>query len=70
MIVATATSGHPVSVPNTHRVREKRRRSARTSLRVQIQAERMLASPVRCCQSNQNEAALAASAVTPIPPEI
>jgi hypothetical protein len=47
MIAATTMSGHPVPVPNTPRAASNTARLPSTSLRVQIQAERMLASPLR-----------------------
>ena len=62
MIAATTTSGQPVPVPNTPAAANNTARLPSTSLRVQIHAERMLASPSRKAQSKPKDAALAASA--------
>ena len=63
MIAATMTSGHPVPVPNTPSAARSTARLPSTSFRVQIQAERIFASPSRCEYRMPNDAALAASAV-------
>jgi hypothetical protein len=68
MIVATITSGQPVPVPSTPRAASNTARLPKTSLRVQIQAERMFASPPRNAHKSPNEAALAISAATPTAP--
>ena len=47
MIAATIRSGQPVPVPNTPAAAASTARLPMASLRVQIQAERMLASPAR-----------------------
>jgi hypothetical protein len=47
MIAATSTSGQPVPVPNTPRAASNTAKLPRTSLRVQIHADRILASPPR-----------------------
>src|SRR5215471_1696077 len=70
MIVATMTSGHPVPVPNTPAAASKTAKLPSTSLRVQIHAERMFASPPRWAQSRPNEAALAAKAAKPTAPMV
>ena len=60
--------GHPVPVPNTPSAANNTARFPSTSFRVQIQAERMLASPARYAQSKANEIAFAESAATPTAP--
>jgi hypothetical protein len=47
MIVVTITSGQPVPVPSTQSAASRTARLPRTSLRAQIHAERILASPQR-----------------------
>ena len=47
MTAATMISGQPVSVPNTPKAVASTARFASTSLREQIQTERMFASPMR-----------------------
>src|SRR5436190_737191 len=56
MTAATTISGHPAPVPNTPSAASKTARLPSTSLRVQIQAERILASPARYAQSSANDA--------------
>src|SRR4029079_7792064 len=68
MIAATKMSGHPVPVPNTPAAAISTARLPSTSLRVQIHAERMFASPPRCVHSSANDAALATRAATPTAP--
>lgn len=48
--------------------RQQNGQIAKTSFRVQIRAERMLASPVLCFHTSQNDAASTTSAATPAPP--
>src|SRR4051812_31290063 len=60
--------GHPAPVPNTPAAASSTARLPTTSFRVQIQAERILASPSRNAQSSPNDAALATSAVMPTAP--
>ena len=68
IIAATITSGQPVPVPSTPRAASNTARLPNTSLRVQIQAERMFASPPRKAHKRPNEAALATNAATPTAP--
>ena len=68
MIAATIISGHLVPVPNTPTAASKTAKLPSTSLRVQIHADRMFASPPRYAQSRPNAAALAAQAATPTAP--
>ena len=68
MIAATITSGQPMPVPNTPAAASRAAKFPSTSLRVQIQAERILASPSRYAQSRPNDIALAARAAKPIAP--
>ena len=68
MIAATITSGHPVLVPNTPAAASKTAMFPSTSLRVQIHAEHMLASPCLYAHSTPNDAALASSAAKPTVP--
>src|SRR4029078_5446943 len=55
-------------VPNTPKAARSTARLPSTSLRLQIQAERMFASPPRCDQSRPKDAAFATSAAIPTVP--
>ena len=68
MMLATMMSGQPDPVPQTPTAARSTARLPSTSLRVQIHAERMLASPCRYAHSNPNDVALARSAAAPTVP--
>jgi hypothetical protein len=68
MMAATIRSGQPVPVPNTPSAASRTARLPSTSLREQIQTDRMLLSPCRYAQRSPKQVILANSAANPTKP--